>query len=117
MAKRCHIKAVTLKYCKDTLSNNPPDEGFERFAEVQEELQDLRMKAVSGHFMADKDLFEKVVKKFKSSSKHNYDFLTKAGDKFKDSCFKLCKKMFQSEQFPDSFKDTVLHMIYKGKGK
>ena len=58
-----------------------------------------------------------MIKKFKSSSKHSYDFITKAGDKFKESCFKLCKKMFQVEQFPEAFKDTVLHMIYKGKGK
>ena len=117
VVKRSKIKAVTLKYCKDTLSNNPPEEGFERFAEVQEELQNLRMKSVSGHFMVDKELFQKVIKKFKSSSKHSYDFLTKGGDKFKESCFKMCKKMFQVEQFPEDFKDTVLHMIYKGKGK
>ena len=64
-----------------------------------------------------KDLFEKVIHKFKSSSKHSYDFLTKAGDKSKESCLKLCKKMFQAKQFPEAFKDTILHMIYKGKGK
>ena len=111
------IKAVSLKYYKDTLSNNAPEKGFERFAKIQEELNDLRMKSVEGQFMVDKELFNKVLKKFKSSSKHSYDFLTKAGPKFQASCLKLCQRMFETEQFPGSFKDTILHMIYKGKGR
>ena len=51
------IKAVSLKYCKDTLSNNAPEKGFERFAKIQEELNDLRMKSVEGQFMVDNELF------------------------------------------------------------
>ena len=94
---RTQIKSVTLKYCKETLSNNPPKPGFERHADIQEELQKLRMDATNGHFMANKELFEKVLKKFKSSSKHSYDFLTKAGGKFQNSCYKMCDKMFQLE--------------------
>ena len=66
--------------------------------------------------MASKELFEKVLKKFKSSGKRNYDFLIKAGPKFKDSCLKMCQKMFSNECFPSSFKETTLHMIFKGKG-
>jgi hypothetical protein len=117
VVSRTQIKSVTLKYCKETLSNNPPKPGFERHADIQEELQKLRMNATNGHFMANKELFEKVLNKFKSSSKHSYDFLTKAGGKFQNSCYKMCDKMFQLECFPGSFKDTILHMIFKGKGK
>ena len=117
VVSRDKIKEVSLNYCKKTLSNNSPEPGFGRFSELQEELQDLRMKAKDGHFMADKVLFNKVLNKFKLSSKQSYDFLTKAGSKFQNSCFKMCKKMFQTESFPDSFKDTILHMLYKGKGR
>ena len=67
--------------------------------------------------MTNKDLFNKVLNKFKSSSKKSYDFLTKAGSKFQNSCFKMCEKMFKTEQFPETFKDTMLHMLYKGKGR
>ena len=108
---------MTLKYCVKTLSNNTPEEGFGRFSEVQEELQCLRMEAKDGQFMTNKDLFNKVLNKFKSSSKKSYDFLTKAGSKFQNSCFKMCEKMFKTEQFPETFKDAMLHMLYKGKGR
>ena len=67
--------------------------------------------------MAEKDLFNKVLKKFKSTNRKNYDFLVKADNKFQDSCLKLCQRMFHDEIFPDSFKDTVLHMVYKCKGR
>ena len=67
--------------------------------------------------MVNKELFNKVLNKFKLSSKHSYDFLTKAGIKFQTSCFKMCDKMFHTECFPGSLKDTILHMIYKCKGK
>ena len=32
------------------------------------------------------------------------------------SIFKLCERMFKEEKFPDRFKETLLHMIYKGSG-
>ena len=64
VVSREKIKAVSLNYCKKTLSNNPPEPGFSRFSELQEQLQDLRMEAMDGNFMADKVLFEKVLKKF-----------------------------------------------------
>ena len=64
VVSREKIKAVSLNYCKKTLSNNPPEPGFSRFSELQEQLQDLRMEAMDGDFMADKVLFEKVLKKF-----------------------------------------------------
>ena len=73
---------MTLKYCVKTLRNNTPEEGFGRFSEVQEELKSLRMEAKDCKFMTNKDLFNKVLNKFKSSSKKSYDYLTKAGSKF-----------------------------------
>ena len=65
---RTQIKSVTLKYCQETLSNNPPESGFGRHAEVQKELQSLRMEATDGNFMVNKALFNKVLNKFKLSS-------------------------------------------------
>ena len=29
----------------------------------------------------------------------------------------MCEKMVKTEQFPEIFKDTMLHMLYKGKGR
>ena len=78
-------------------------------------LQETRLKAGDGKFMVEKDLFEKVLHKFKLPNKRSYDFLCKSGKKFQDSCFKMCQRMFEEEVFPDTFKDTVPHMIFKGK--
>ena len=72
---RKEIKSCSLQYCKDTLKNNPAEPGFERLAEVKEKLQERRLLAGNGHFMAGTELFEKVLKKFKLSGKKNYDFL------------------------------------------
>ena len=80
------IKSVSLQYCKETLSNNPPQAEAVRIAEIKDSLQEARLKATNGHFMAEKDLFNKVLKKFKSTNKKNYDFLVKSGNKFQESC-------------------------------
>ena len=63
------------------------------------------------------ETFEKVVAKFKKSNKRNYDFLVKADKRFKDSVFKLCKRMIEEATFPAEFKETTLHMIFKNKGR
>jgi hypothetical protein len=75
------------------------------------------MQVQEGSFIPSKEGFNKVIKKFKENDKRNYDFLIKAGDKFKDAVYRLCRRMIEKEQFPRSFENTTLHQIYKGKGK
>ena len=67
-------------------------------------------------FEVEKSDFNNVVKKFESKSTKSYDFLLKAGDKYKDVMYKLCKKIVEREEFPLSFRKTVLYMIWKQKG-
>ena len=59
--------------------------------------------------------FDEVIKKFESKTTKSYDFLLKSGEKYKQAMFKLCKKMIESEEFPESFKKTLLYMIWKKK--
>ena len=61
---RKEIKSCSLQYCKDTLKNKPAEPGFERCDAVKEELQKRRLVAGNGQFMAGKELFEKVLRKF-----------------------------------------------------
>ena len=107
------IKSVTLRYCVATLKNNIPEPGFEFGAHIKDQLHTHRMKLNDGEFGVRPETFEKVVKKFKMSNKRSYDFLTKAGQKFQQVCLKFCKIMFCEEVFPSSFRDTVLHMVFK----
>ena len=80
------IKKVTLEYVTINLTNNKFEEGFEKEQDILERLQKERMKDnVDETVEIDSRDFDKVVKKFESSRKHNYDFLVKSGTSFKSA--------------------------------
>ena len=111
------IKDVTLKYCKETLKSNEPDDNFK--SEIEEKKQRVKemMKQKDGEFVVNEETFKENLKKFKTSGKRSYDFVTKTGPKFQNSVFKMCQRMCEEEVFPKQFQNTTLHMIYKGKGR
>ena len=81
------------------------------------EIQLNKMKEGGGEsFELKDDDFEKVIEKFKSKPTKTYAFWLKAGEKYQAAIFKLCKVMVEDEQFPSSFRKTVLYMIWKQKG-
>ena len=71
-------------------------------------------KEKDGEFLIQQQTFEKVIEKFRRSKKQNYDPLVKASKSYQVNMFNLCKQMIEQEQFPQSFKETTLHMIFKG---
>ena len=78
---------------------------------VKEYLHNIRMEDNDNEgFDIDKEDFENVLKKF---NKKSYDFLLKSGLKYKEAMFKLCNYMIEKEDFPISFKKTLLNMIWK----
>ena len=110
------IKQVSLKYCQEVLTKNKPHKEFETMAHMKEILHNKRMNENIGEgFMADKEVFEKVLHKFKKNNKRNYDCLLKASEEFKDSVFKLCKRIIEDETVPNKFRNTTLHQIWKKK--
>ena len=112
------IKKVTLQYTKDTLASNPAKEEFAEEIERKRGEMIRMLKENNGNFdVANKEIFEKVLSKFKSSRKRNYDFIVKADESFQEKVFQLCQIMMENEKFPAEFRNTTLHMIYKGKGK
>ena len=111
------IKKVSLEYCKTTLKNNEPEEGYEELLRRKDEKVDRELAECNEIFEIKYETFEKVVAKFKKSNKRNYDFLVKADKSFQDSVFKLCKRMIEEATFPAEFKETTLHMIFKNKGR
>ena len=62
-----------------------------------------------------KEVFKKVVDKFKSNNKRIYDFLFKAGSNYQNAIFNLTKRMIKDEEFPESFNETLLQQIWKQK--
>ena len=60
------IKQVSVEYCKEVLKKNEPSEKFIAMAKLKEQLHNKRMGERLGEgFMAKKEVFEKVLYKFK----------------------------------------------------
>jgi hypothetical protein len=118
VVEREEIKNVTLKYCKDTLKSNEPEEGYEDEIRKKRYEVNKRLSETDGSFVIKKVTFDKVIEKFKKSNKRNYDFLIRSSESFQGVVFKLCQIMAAEETFPESFRNTTLHMIFKGgKGR
>ena len=112
VGSRQKVREVTLKYCIETLKKNNIPAGYKdtfMASEVERKLNDS-----DGTFTADKEAFDALVVKLKKSRKRNYDFLVRSGKKFQNAVYKFSREMIEKEKFPDSFKETTLHMIFKG---
>ena len=46
----------------------------------------------------------------------SYFFLTKSGEAFQKSVYKLCKRMIDEESFPEDLSLAVLYQLWKRKG-
>ena len=110
------MKKIVLQYCKDTLANNEPEDQYKELIEGKKKKVSSLLNLKDGSFRAKLKTFDKNLKKFKQSRKRGYDFLTKSGREFQIAVFKTCERMFREEKFPMSFNETILHMIFKGKG-
>ena len=112
------VKEVTLKYCIATLANNQPHKEYAQEIKKKEEFVKEFMTGTGGEFKTSKETFDYNLNSFRKRGEKNYYFITKAGNKFQDVVFKLCQRFFEEEKFPDVFKDTTLHMLYKNnKGR
>ena len=110
------IKKISLEYCMQVLTKNKPDKEYETMAKMKQILHEKRMEMKIGEgFMAEKEIFDKIIDKFKKSNKRNYDFLVKSSKEFKESIFKFCKRIIEEENVPETFRNTTLHQIWKKK--
>lgn len=98
------IKEVTLRYCKETLESNEPDEEFKTEIEAKRQRVKDLMSMKNGEFVATEETFKENLKKFQSSGKRSYDFLIKTGQQFQKTIFKMCQRMFKEEVSQNSFK-------------
>ena len=62
-----------------------------------------------------KEDFEEVMDNIEKKHKKSYDFITKAGEAFKNSVFLLCKRIIRDETIPAKFYETTLHQLWKTK--
>ena len=111
------IKRITLKYCVNNLKNNDPDPDTEDIVKKRKFEQKKIMEDKSGEdFNITYDDFDQVLAKFEKKDTRTYDFLIKAGGKYKHAIFEVCKRIISREEIPDSFHKTILFMLWKRKG-
>ena len=112
------IKEVTLEHVVNTFKNNEPEEDVKPLVDLLNKLHVKRMEEVDDDeepMEVTKEEFEDLINKLKKKNKRSYDFLVRAGDKFKNSVFKLCQRLVEEEEFPQRFFETVLHQLWKNK--
>ena len=99
------------------LENASPDPEVEADTNLKKQLHNMRMKDNDDEdFEIIQEDFDTVLHKFSTKGTNSYDFLLKGSAKYKDVVFKLCKSMIEKEEFPSSFRRTILNMIWKQKG-
>ena len=84
------IQEVTLKYCKETLSNNIVGGKYEEIMKTKKEEMKNRLGELGGNFIPTIETFEALVNKFKKSGKLNYDFFSQIQQKVSKYCFQIC---------------------------
>ena len=111
------IKKATVKYCAINLKGSKPHESVEEQVK-QRKVDQLKMMEEEREdtLEIEKDDFVEVIEKFKKKPTKTYDFLIHAGKKYQNSIFKLCKRVIDEEDVPESFRKTTLVMIWKKKG-
>ena len=110
------IKKATVKYCAENLKGNKPDDTVKDIVNTRKLIQLKKMEDDKEPLEINHDDFIKVIEKFGKKSTKTYDFLIKAGKKYQDALFSLCKRIIDQEDVPDSFRRTTLYMIWKRKG-
>ena len=77
MVEQSEIKKVSLKYCKKVLERNAPKEEMKKMFDLREKLNEEILQENDGNgFEATKEVFDKVLAKFKSNNKRSYFYFS-----------------------------------------
>ena len=63
------IKEVSLKYCKDTFTNNQPEKEYENEIELKKAEVEKIVNEKEGYLNIGKETFDFIISKFKTSKK------------------------------------------------
>ena len=102
------------------MKNEEPEEDYKIEVDLMEHLHSMRMQkhkvGTEEEEVLTKSDFNEVIDKLKKGGKVSYNFITKAGQNFKDFVFKICQIIWESEEIPDQWNWTTLIALFKGKG-
>ena len=92
------------------MTNECPKDDFKDEIKIKSLLHDLRMKEVSVDDPKENftlEDFNDIIEKLKHKNSGKYKCLLKAGEFYKNAIFNLFKLIWQKEEKPKQFKNTV----------
>ena len=112
------IKSVSLNYLTNLLKNREPKEEYEKELQVINILHEKRMVEDK----EDEDTFshndfQELLKNLGKKNKAKYKYILEGGQSFHGCLFKLFKIIWEKERKPSNWENTVVHQLFKGKGK
>ena len=111
------LKSVSLDYCVNLLQNSKCDKDFEKEIYVENLVHYLRMKEddIVPNDLKEEDFLSRLGVISKKQGE-KYKFILKAGEGFKNCIFNLFKQVWECEQKPKQWRNTILIQLFKGKG-
>jgi hypothetical protein len=110
---------VSLQYCVDLLTKRRVDEEFKDNYYLQDIIHLLRCEEDEPEEYPELELeeFEKRMKILKNKCKDKYEFILKSGEGYQRCLFNLFSKVWELEEKPQQWKNTIIVQLYKGKGE
>ena len=115
--KPSEIMEVCANYCQNLLKNREPKQEYKLDLEMKKIIHNVRM--AERH---DDDLefthekFNEMIKRIRTRCGNKYDFILKAGDSLFNALFKLFEVVWKKEKIPESWRETTIVQIFKGRG-
>ena len=120
LVTRGKIKEAALNYCVDLLTNRSPKVGFEEDVRLKDMIHEARMNEVvddDGDARLSIEVFENSLKELEKKNKEKYAFILKSGNDYKQALYKLFSLVWNAEEKPDQWRNTLIVQLFKGKGE
>ena len=112
------LKETSVKYVSNLLTNRLPKEDYQKEFKLMEDLHELRItENIANDYELTEEDFAALLKQMSKKNKDKYQFILKAGKSYHYLLFGLYKKVWKTETKPASWKKTMCHQLYKGKGE
>ena len=115
------IKKITVDYCVNLLTTNPPEKGYEDIITMKKEIHKMRMskelKCVECDYKLSDEMFNEALEDLHKHKKDKYQFLTEGGYDLKVAIGNLFKYIWKNEIKPDKWRIDTLVQIHKKGSK
>ena len=109
------LKSVSLKYCVDLLTQHTANDDLEKDFFIQDIIHLVRNENGLDEEFGMKD-FEDRMKVLETKCANKYKFIVNSGEGYRNCLFSMFANIWQTEDKPQQWRNTVIVQLYKGKG-